>query len=180
MEEKSINTTAIIITIVVVILLGTGIYNFFFAGQVIKDETNYFRLHAPNGYDFIVNPNNKEKDDPYNLAVYDRNKAIYIYGMVYELPEGDIKTLLDEDKVEFVESSNGKDITETEIYKIEEYEIYKYDFNYIDVDEVEYYIQVYWILTEDKIYSIDIECKLSDKEKYKDELKKIIDSFREL
>ena len=168
---------SIIGAIAIVVVLGVVAVAFLIP-KTIKDNKEFFKLTVAAKYNFKENTAVTEGESTKSLGVYDEKSGIYISGNAYEMPEKDFQELIKEDKDTYTEGATSvSEITKREISGTE---AYYYSFEYVDSNEVPYYMEVNFIKTEKGLYNIDIECKTEDKDKYVKEFDKILKTFKEL
>jgi|GEM_PF-1465202 len=169
----------IVLAIAVVVILGFYGYKYFFSSNVINSNNIYFELTVPGKYTLIENT---VADDDYELAKYDSNKQIYLFGLVYG-NTNDFVEGVRKDYDYYVESGEYNNVTELEEIEINGLKALRltYDYKYTDNNNSKnYYTVMTFIDGEFGEYIIYAESLLADKDKYKDDLIKISNTFKEL
>ena len=168
-------------------VFAVAIFFYFNETLTLKSEYDDFKLSVPFGYSFQVNPYaapESEDDVEYDIAVYDDEKKVYVWGIRYTDSEDiDFKSFIEEDRVEHAEDKQAVEVSDLMELKLKDkkYEAYTYNFIYTDSnDEKEYYMQVVWIDAGDYVYCLDLEVIKENMDQHKDKLDKIAKSFKEI
>jgi len=181
--DKVKNIINIAIFVFVVGALALAGYFYFFTARTIKSDDGYYELSVPGKYSFKVND---KVDDDASMAQYNQSKGIYIFGKTLQLgetynpTETEFLESINEDRTKFIESSKGKNETEVVEKELKGFKAYTYSFEYIETNNKNYLVKVFWIKSKNRIYLIDLGCPAADKQNLEKELDKILESFKEL
>lgn len=193
--RKSLNLKKLIITILILLIIIVIILISIFykkepvenspSAPIYNDKTNtttFFdtnckiSLEIPNKY----NLKQFKTSQDYLLELRSESNLSIFISSKDKIPSRHLKDVVFADKESFTENffavSNVSDVKEL---NINESTHYSYSFNYIDENlNQSFYIQIFWIETNDNYYVFDIEFPLDNLNNYPDIANDIINNFQ--
>ena len=173
------NIISIVCAVAFIGIVGYFGYNYFFGKTVIESNSKYFELTVPSKYTF---EENDIDDEDVEMSKFENNKGLYIFAWAYESSENEFKADAESYYAGYTEDeeesySNITDLKKTEISG---FETYTFTYEYVDEFDEDYYAYTVLINAEEGIYELILEAPKADQDKYKEDLEKIAETFKEL
>lgn len=163
--------------LLMVTLAGCSFEGLFSDTKTIKDKHEIFQVTVPSNLAFEDNDNAKD----YKLAVYSSEKGIYLFGNSYTSTVENLEERAGEDRTSYTEEEGIREVSELSKMEIQDYEAYTYNYQYTDESiETDFYTQVLWVQTAERVYVLDLEVEAEYVDEYKDILNTIAESFVEI
>ena len=172
----------IIVTILILILLGFGIYSLYkyLTPVTVTSSNNEFSIQIPGKVDFKEAASGSSE---YVLDLYSLKDQMMLYSTIIDNVDNNISLeeaiTSEKDNVSNARE-NARDISDVIKMDVPNCEAYKYTFTYYDSSlETDLYSNVVWIQTEKNTYILDFEVILENKDKYTTIFDDIATSFKE-
>lgn len=174
MEEnlnKKINKKKIIIISIITFLLGISVFAVFFFMQPQYKKTsetyfidNTFKITINNIYDL----NSEKFSNNHIFELHSKNNLDIYINKLENLDNYSLLLIAKGDKNYFPNTfESPTNISEISEITINNFPVTTYNFEYLDnVTNENYYIQIYFIKINDKIYTIDIKFPVSETENF--------------
>ena len=171
----------IIAIILVVILLGFGIYSLYkyLTPVTITSQNNEFSLQIPGKIKFKEAASGSSE---YVLDIYSLKDQMMLYSTIIDVDfDMNIQDAINAEKNNIQNArENARDISDVTQMNIPNCEAYKYTFTYYDSSlQSDLYSSVVWIKTEKHIYILNFEVISKNKDKYVTVFDDIANSFKE-
>ncbi len=171
----------IIAIVLVVILLGFGIYTLYryLTPVTVTSSNNEFSLQIPGKIKFKEAASGSSE---YVLDLYSLKDQMMLYSTILDVDfDMDLKDAITAEKDNIPNArDNARDVSDVTQMNIPNCEAYKYTFTYYDSNlESDLYSSVVWIKTDKHIYILDFEVISNNKDKYVTVFDDIANSFKE-
>ena len=171
---KGIITTIAVIFFVGI--LGYWGYEHFIAEATITSKNEYFTVKVSKRYTFVEDT--KISKDDHEMAVYDKDSGVYIFGYAYT-KDGSLKTFTEEERAEIFENEKFKKVSEVKEEKAGKLTAYTYTYEYIDNNNDNYFMKVVYVEGKKADYLLLLESPTATLDSHEKQLNKIMKSFIE-